>query len=222
MAPPKKHGLSRSREYKCWSALKGRCLNKKNALYKDYGARGITVCERWHKFENFYEDMGPCPKDFQIDRIDNNKGYTKENCRWTTRVINSRNRRSATIHKVNDIDMVQQELIDKIGWNKTQFRWYKKRYSISWILDGFKNGTLPLKSNQPVDKDELIGNTIGKWFVIKFVSYKRSEGNRYLCRCKCGHEKEVIGYYLRSGKSTQCRKCSYKNQKHNPMPTKQS
>lgn len=220
MAPRKTHGMSKTKEYQCWRAFKNRCTNPKNIQYPDYGGRGITICKEWMKFEKFFEDMGICPKGYQIDRIDNDKGYYKENCRWTTRTINSRNRRSATIHEIDSTDIVQQELIDKIGWTKNQFRWFRNRYGISWILEGFKNNTLPERSNIPVDKDELVGKIIGKWKVLKFVSYKRSEGNRYLCVCECGVEKEVVGYYLRTGKSTKCRKCSYKDQKNKPNPKK--
>lgn len=220
MSQKKTHGMSGTKEYQCWKSLKNRCHNPKNIQFKDYGGRGITICESWNKFEKFYEDMGKCPDGYQIDRIDNDKGYSKENCRWTTRTINSRNRRSATKHKIDSEELVQQELIDKIGWNKNQFRWFRKRYGISWILEGFKNGTLPLRTNQSVDKDEIIGKTFGKWTVLKFICYKKSDGNRYLCRCECGLEKEVVGYYLRTGKSTRCRKCSYQDQENKPMPKK--
>ncbi len=192
----------------------------KNIQYNDYGGRGITISDEWMKFENFFSDMGLCPDGFEIDRIDNNKGYCKENCRWTTKKVNSRNRRSSKKHKIYSEDVVQQELIDKIGWTKNQFRWFKMKYGISWILEGFKNDTLPERTNNPIDKDEIVGNKIGKWTVIKFVSYKRGEGNRYLCKCECGTEKEVVGYYLRSGKSTQCRRCSYANQKNKSNPCK--
>lgn len=220
MAAKKTHGMSYTKEYACWRALKNRCINPKNVQFKDYGGRGITISDDWLKFENFYRDMGKCPKKYQIDRIDNNKGYCKENCRWTTRTVNSRNRRSATIYKIDSNMLVQQELIDKIGWTKTQFRWFKKKYGISWILEGYKNGTLPIKTNILLDKDELIGKKFGYWTVLNFISYTRGEGNRYLCRCECGIEKEVVGYYLRSGKSTQCHKCAYKNQKNKPNPKK--
>lgn len=220
MAPKIKHGMSRTKEYKCWAALKNRCQNEKNIQFNDYGGRGITISEEWMKFENFFADMGIRPEGCEIDRIDNNKGYCKENCRWTTKKINSRNRRSSTKHKIDSQYIVQQELIEKIGWNKTQFRWYKKKYGIDWIIEGFKNGTLPIRTNESVDKDQIIGKVLGKWTVIKFISYKRSIGNTYLCRCECGLEKEINGYYLRSGKSTRCRKCSYKDQKNKPNPKK--
>lgn len=216
MAPKKTHGLSHSKEYRCWRAFKNRCTNIKNVQYSDYGGRGIDICERWLTFENFYEDMGACPDGYQIDRIDNNKGYSKENCRWTTGKINSRNRRSATIHKIDKESIVQQELIDKIGWSKTQFRWYRRKHGISWILDNFKDGTLPDRVNQSLEKDDLLGKTFGSWTVLQFICYKKSDGNRYLCKCNCGIEKDVIGYHLRVGKSTQCRKCAYENQTNKP------
>lgn len=92
----KTHGKSKSPEYTTWSCIKSRCLNKKNQAYKWYGARGIIICEEWKKsFEQFYKDMGPRPsKLYSIDRIDNNKGYYKENCRWVTRDIQQSNKRS--------------------------------------------------------------------------------------------------------------------------------
>jgi hypothetical protein len=79
------HKQTGTKTYITWIGLLGRCENKNNAKYKNYGGRGITVCERWHKFENFYKDMGEKPEGLQIDRIDVNKGYYKDNCRWVTR-----------------------------------------------------------------------------------------------------------------------------------------
>lgn len=71
--------------YSSWQHMKDRCLNPKNKYYKNYGERGITVCDRWMTFENFLDDMGDRTKELSLDRIDNNKGYSKENCKWSTR-----------------------------------------------------------------------------------------------------------------------------------------
>lgn len=87
----KTHGLSQHRCYNAWRAMISRCEDTKNIMYHRYGARGISVCNEWHKFENFIADMGvPSPKK-DIDRIDNSKGYSKENCRWVDRTTNARN-----------------------------------------------------------------------------------------------------------------------------------
>ena len=93
-----KHGHSakatRSRTYVTWQTMKARCLNEKSTSYKNYGGRGITVCDRWlHSFENFLEDMGVRPDDTSIDRINNDGNYEKGNCRWATAKEQAYNRR---------------------------------------------------------------------------------------------------------------------------------
>jgi len=88
------HGLRYTPEYRVWTLMKNRCLNKNANNYKYYGGRGIAVCNRWLKFENFFKDMGkrPNPK-FTIERVNNNKGYSLSNCIWATKKTQARNRR---------------------------------------------------------------------------------------------------------------------------------
>lgn len=76
------HGETRSPEYKIWKGMRNRCNNPNNTNYYKYGEKGITVCKRWEKFENFLEDMGKKPKGATLDRKDPKKGYSPENCRW--------------------------------------------------------------------------------------------------------------------------------------------
>ena len=80
--------------YWIWGAIIQRCTNPKNRQFKDYGGRGITVCDRWKAFANFAADMGPRPPGRLLDRRDNNKGYGPDNCQWVTRQEQNSNRRN--------------------------------------------------------------------------------------------------------------------------------
>lgn len=92
-----KHGMRHTKIFGVWTAMLARCSNPNCAAYKNYGARGILVSERWHEFASFYADMGLPKPGETLDRIDNNKGYSKDNCRWATRLEQGRNKRNNRI-----------------------------------------------------------------------------------------------------------------------------
>lgn len=89
-----KHGMAGTNMHYIWLAMKARCYNPKDKRYDRYGGRGITVCEEWkNDFKQFNEDVGPKPTPkHSIDRIDNDKGYSKENCKWSTNMEQCRNK----------------------------------------------------------------------------------------------------------------------------------
>jgi hypothetical protein len=116
------HQMRQTSEYRIWGLMKNRCLCKTSESYDNYGGRGITVCERWLKFENFFEDMGakPTPK-HSIERIDNNGNYCKENCKWGTQIEQMNNTRRS----------VRITIGDK---TQTMAMWCKERNLGYWLV----------------------------------------------------------------------------------------
>lgn len=105
---------SKPKSYRIWANMKQRCHNPSNWAYKWYGARGIRVCERWQTYANFAADVGEPGPGMTLDRIDNNGDYAPDNFRWTTRSVQSRNRRDSWLNE-----------------HIVQWIWYM-RYDLGW------------------------------------------------------------------------------------------
>lgn len=110
-----RRGTQPTPTYKTWQAMMTRCYNEKAKSFKDYGGRGIKVCDGWHLFENFLAHMGERPEGMTLDRIDSNKGYTPENCRWATKITQARNTRVNCIVTYNGSQMTQAEFAETLG-----------------------------------------------------------------------------------------------------------
>lgn len=137
-----KHGMTDSKEYHVWCGLRQRCYNSNNAKYKNYGARGIKVCERWlHSFENFYADMGEMPNGCSIDRIDVNGDYCPENCRWADDVTQCNNRQFNFKVTFNGITETLRYWSEKTGINKSAL--YLRIHRRGWDVE--KALTTPLR-----------------------------------------------------------------------------
>lgn len=87
------HGDTKSIEYRAWRNMNYRCYNPQAARFSEWGGRGIYVCKRWHKYENFLKDMKRRPLNHSLDRINNNGWYKPSNCKWSTAKEQARNRR---------------------------------------------------------------------------------------------------------------------------------
>lgn len=117
----KTHGMTRTRTYRIWSQMKTRCLNSQQDHYRHYGGRGIKICERWMKFENFLDDMGIAPKGMSLDRIDVNGDYEPKNCKWSTPKEQASNKRKVVHINIDDLkthvsklDFLTQEQKEKV------------------------------------------------------------------------------------------------------------
>jgi len=101
--------------YHVWRSMRDRCLNSNSKAWPYYGGRGITICSRWDSFETFIADMGPRPDGYSLDRIDNNAGYSPENCRWADKQTQQRNQRRAVYVTVEGVKYRAIELAEMIG-----------------------------------------------------------------------------------------------------------
>lgn len=129
-----------SSEYRSWCSLLSRCRNPKDRKYSDYGGRGITVCERWLKFENFIEDMGIKPTlKHTIDRIDVNGNYEPSNCRWATMYEQCRNRRNNIWYEYNGIKNIVTDWAVILNVKENTLREMLKYNSFEYAYTFYKN-----------------------------------------------------------------------------------
>lgn len=135
------HGSTRSVEYNTWCKIKSRCQNPRDTKYPDYGARGITVCERWDSgFEAFLADMGRKPHpSASIDRIDVNGNYEPSNCRWASPKEQARNKRNHRMVEHNGQTMPLSQACELSGVNYRSAL-YRLNHGQIW------NPTAPIES----------------------------------------------------------------------------
>lgn len=130
------HGHSKTKIYKIWTSMIQRCINTKYKEYKNYGGRGIKVCKRWLKFENFLEDVGEKPTGLSLDRIDNNGNYCLENHRWATKIEQARNMRK----NINIVFNNENKCISAFAYEyKINRRTLKSRIDNGWPIEKVLN-----------------------------------------------------------------------------------
>lgn len=180
--------------YNIWSSMRQRCENPNAHKYRDYGGRGISVCERWSSYEAFAEDMGTRPSmDHSLDRIDNDGNYTPENCKWSTRSEQQLNRRNPCLVEVDGI--------------------VYRAYTLAKIA-GVKVDTIKVRASKGWTYDEVISRTrivkVPTWEnAIK--AHKASAALR--THCKMGHELTPENTCVSKDGWKTCRTCHNKRKR---------
>lgn len=127
------HGQADSPTYNVWLTMRRRCNDPKVPAYPNYGGRGITVCERWESFVNFYADMGERPEGMTIERVDNNKGYSPDNCVWATPQQQNLNKRTTVYVLYQGEERKLAELARESPVSRETF--YLRVFHLGWSLE---------------------------------------------------------------------------------------
>lgn len=151
-----KHGratrlLGKQRIYHIWISMRERCLNPNAKQYKDYGGRGIKICPEWDDVEVFCQDMGERPSiRHTLDRIDNEKDYCKDNCKWSTLEEQARNKRTSVFYDLPaGVRIQKQTLIESLEWSSSMFRRRLENKNGKWGLDKIIKEYLKLTQAKP-------------------------------------------------------------------------
>ena len=143
----KTHGMSKTRTYRIWMAMRNRC----DRLNQDYSARGIKYCSEWKRFENFLADMGEAPADCSLDRVDVNGNYEKTNCRWATREQQSNNTRTNVFIEWNGKRQTRTQWERELGLRPSSLR---SRLRAGWSLERAMQPLRLAEGNEPLPADE--------------------------------------------------------------------
>lgn len=126
----KSHGYSKTPTYKTWCKMRERCNNPNTNRADSYFNKGISYDKRWDSFQLFLQDMGERPENMSLDRIDNNEGYCKDNCRWATKIEQSRNTSRNVFYLINGVNYCQEEAKEILGVTIKKLRYMRKQNTL--------------------------------------------------------------------------------------------
>ena len=129
----------KGRTYHVWYSMIWRCNQKTGYCWEYYGSRGITVCDRWRAFDNFIEDMGYQPMGLTIERIDNSKGYSPDNCAWKTRLDNYQNRRNSHFVTIGDETLTVSAWARRVGVKRPTANNWVRVYGDNYFKERIKS-----------------------------------------------------------------------------------
>lgn len=125
---------AKTKEYSTWTEMRSRCNNPKSKSYSYYGGRGITVCPRWNSYVSFLDDMGMAPtRQHTLDRLDVNKDYSPENCRWTTRLEQANNKTTTHFVEFNGQIKSLSDWCRDLGMSYYKVR--QRLLKLNWPVD---------------------------------------------------------------------------------------
>lgn len=158
-------------EYSSWGSMRRRCTNPKDKAYKDYGGRGIKVCNRWmFSFKNFIQDMGRKPKGYSIERINNNGNYEPSNCKWATQEEQNNNKRGGFRCRYLTFG---GKTLNLVGWSRVTglpYTTITKRLALGWSLEKALTQK-PSRNNHPLTFNNKTKST-SEW--AKLIDVPRS------------------------------------------------
>jgi len=177
--------------YQVWRSMRDRCLNPNYRQWNDYGGRGIKICSRWDDFHAFVEDMGPRPKGYSLDRIDNDGDYTPENCRWASRKEQQRNQRVTRYVTIEGQQYRAVDLADKAG------------VKTDTIVSRAERG-LPMVD---VLRPDAVVDEAKRAKSIRTAIAAHSAKSQARTHCRNGHPFTDKNTYIRKDGYRQCRTC---------------
>ena len=151
--------------YNCWKSMMARCYSETHMHFQHYGGRGIEVCARWHDFDAFAADMGERPLGCSLERINNDLGYSPDNCRWATAKEQANNRRNNTVIEANGVEMTITQWADRLGTSASTIA---ARIDMGWSAEDAVN--IPVTRNKELTLGDRTMNLM-QWAKATGIAY---------------------------------------------------